>query len=76
MQYKSGQQNMASIIASLSPDEYIKTSTIARNADISLFCARYYLRELLAQGVVEQDCAGQGKTIRWRLARKEHENKA
>lgn len=62
--YKPGQKNMSSIIISLSADEYIKTSTIARIAGISLFCARYYLRELLAQGVVEQDCTGQGKTIR------------
>lgn len=67
MPYKPGQQIMASIISSLSPDEYIKTSIIAKNADISLFSARYYLRELHAQGIVERDCAGQGKTIRWRL---------
>lgn len=68
MHYKLGQQRIAKIIATLSPDEYIKTNTIATEVNISLFSARHYLRELLAQGVVEQDCTGRGKTIRWRLA--------
>lgn len=71
MHYKPGQQSVAKIIATtMSPDEYIKTSTIATEVNISLFSARHYLRELLAQGVVEQDCAGRGKTIRWCLIRK------
>ncbi|EFN6235708.1 hypothetical protein FVI09_25160 [Escherichia coli] len=61
VRYKPGLQNMASIIASMSPDEYTKTSTIARSAGISLFCARYYLRELLAQGGVSRTVPGREK---------------
>ncbi len=40
MHYKPGQQSIAKITATLSPDEYIKTSTIATAVNISLFIDR------------------------------------
>ncbi len=50
--------------ASVSP---LKTREIANGCDMSVYLARYYLRELNRQHIVEPDCSGKGSAIYWYL---------
>ncbi|EIE3257557.1 hypothetical protein LDH75_005100 [Escherichia coli] len=50
--------------ASVSP---LKTREIANGCDMSVYLARYYLRELNRQHIVEPDRSGKGSAIYWYL---------
>ncbi|CAD5882617.1 F1C and S fimbrial switch regulatory protein [Escherichia coli] len=50
--------------ASVSP---LKTREIADGCELSVYLARYYLRELNRQHIVEPDRSGKGSAIYWYL---------
>lgn len=50
--------------ASVSP---LKTCEIADGCEMSVYLARYYLRELNRQHIVELDRSGKGSAIYWHL---------